>query len=155
MPDRSKVKDATVRMAKYCAYQERSAKEINAKLIELELSQLEEEEVWAYLKKEKYHDEERYVRAIVRGRFNYKSWGKVKLRYYLSKQDISTDLIDRIFDEEIDIKDYTRKVNELVRSKIGLKEKLAFEDKQKIIRSLYQKGFESEIVIDQLNQLIN
>ncbi len=153
MSENSNVKDAIVRMAKYCAYQDRCEKEINDKLFELELTDLEQEQVWLFLKKEKYYNQERYVRAIVRGRFNYKSWGRVKLRYYLVQKEVSSDLIDRIFDEEIKSNDYTEKIDNLIRSKIGLKDHLSFDEKQKIIRSLYQKGYESEIVIHQLNQL--
>lgn len=153
MSESSNVKDAMVRMAKYCAYQDRCEKEINDKLYELELTDIEQEQVWVFLKKEKYFDQERYVRAVVRGRFHYKSWGKIKLRYYLTQKEIPSDLIDKVFDEEIKSKDYTEKIDNLIHSKIGLKNELSFDEKQKVIRSLYQKGYESELVIHQLNQL--
>lgn len=153
MSEKSRVNDAIIRLAKYCAYQDRCKKEIDQKLYDLELSESEKDQVWEYLIKENYHDEERYVRSIVRGRFFYKSWGRVKIRYYLAQQGIDSTIVEDVIQHEIKPKDYHDKIRALVQSKLGLKESLTFEEKQKMIRSLYQKGYESDLVISELENL--
>ena len=99
-------------------------------------------------------DEPRYVRSVVRGRFFYKSWGKIKITHYLKQKDIDDSLIEEVIAKEINEEIYYQKITELVESKWRTtKGENDFEIKQKIIRSLFQKGYDADLVTDVLNDL--
>lgn len=136
-----------VKMAKFCSYQDRCQKEVREKLQELLPNVVDQEDVLNYLLEEKYLDEERYVRSVVRGRFFYKNWGRVKIIHYLKQNEVDSFLVEDVIAEEIKEEVYTEKIEGLVESKLqSTKGKSDFEIKQKILLSLYQKGFETNLV---------
>jgi regulatory protein len=150
----NEAKDVLVKMAKFCAYQDRCKQEVYKKLDDLLPDIVQQDLVIEYLIEEKYLDEPRYVRAVVRGRFIYKHWGKLKIIHYLKQKDIDEALIDEVMAKEIDNETYYQKITELIQSKKqSIKGANDFEIKQKIIRSLFQKGYDASIVTDVLNDL--
>jgi regulatory protein len=152
----SEAKDVLVKMANYCAYQDRCKKEVYNKLDELLPDIVQQDIVIDYLIDEKYLDESRYVRSVVRGRFFYKSWGKIKITHYLKQKDISSQLIEEVIAGEINDKVYFEKIEELISSKWKSTKGVSdFEIKQKITRSLFQKGYDASLVTDVLNNYID
>lgn len=154
--DRNRYNDALVRLVKYCAYQDRCLSEVQSKLYELELSQDESQKIIDYLVTEKYLNEERYLRAIIRGKFFHKNWGKLKVSHFLKVKNVSNTMFDKVWEEQIDPLVYEKSIIELIDKKIRTtKAKSDFELKQKIIQSLYQKGFESFLVEPLVEQVLH
>ncbi len=148
------IKAILVKMAKYCAYQDRCKKEVYIKLDTLLPDIVEQDKIIDYLIDEKYLDEERYVRSIVRGRFYYKSWGKIKIIHYLKQRDIDSDTIEKVIANEIKDSDYYQKVNELVENRLRTTKGINdFEIKQKILKALFLKGYDSGMITDVIDEL--
>ena len=149
-------KEVLVKITKYCAYQDRCKKEVYNKLDTILPDITQQDIIIDYLIKEKYLDEDRYVQSIVRGKFFHKNWGKIKIRHFLHQKNISTFTIEETIAREIKDKDYRTKAYELVASKWKTTQgQNDFEIKQKILSSLYQKGYKSELILDVLHDFIN
>ena len=69
----------------YCNYQERSHKEVRNKLYELGCNTDEVNAHLSDLIEKGVLNEERYAKAIVRGKFNLKQWGRVKILQLLNR----------------------------------------------------------------------
>ena len=140
-------------MYKFCAYRERSHREVRTKLISLGVYGDALEEVLASLISEGYLNEERFARAFARGKFRMKKWGRRKILSGLKQQDISEYAIRKAM-EEIDEEEYAETARELIQKKIDLSNKEdAFEQNQQVVRHLIQKGYEPEIVWQLIKEL--
>ena len=154
MEENKETKAVIIKMAKYCAYQDRCRKEVYNKLYDLLPDIVEQDIVVDYLIKENYLDEVRYTRSIVRGKFFHKHWGKIKIIHFLNQKDIDSYLTEQTIANEITNQDYYQKVADLVKSRFQTtKGANDFEIKQKIIKSLFQKGYDSSIVIEVIDDL--
>ena len=149
-------REVLVKITKYCAYQDRCKKEVYNKLDTILPDITQQDIIIDYLIKEKYLDESRYVRSIVRGKFFHKHWGKIKITHFLHQKDISTSTIEETILREITDKDYRTKAYDLVVSKWKTTQgQNDFEIRKKILSSLYQKGYNSELILDVLQDFIN
>ncbi len=139
------------KLAKYCAYQDRCHWEVENKMREFNLIPEAHEEILIYLIQQNFLNEERFARSFVRGKFNQKSWGRIKIRVELKKRKIPAKMIESSL-REIDEEDYLQTFQNLFeKKKNNLKsERESFKKKAKIRNYLLQKGFESEIIADLL-----
>jgi regulatory protein len=141
-----------IKLGSYCAYQERCLFEVNAFIDKYEISQKEREELIGDLVAQKYLDDLRYAKSVARGKFNFKHWGKAKIKFYLINKGIEESYIRKAL-LEIKKVDYTATCAKLVeskRAKLASKELDEFTEKQTIIASLMQKGFEYDVIKDVL-----
>lgn len=144
-------KEALDKMAKYCAYQERCQFEVRTKLFGTGLSDDEIENIICDLIEQNFLDELRFSKAFVRGKFNLKSWGKIKIKQHLKQKKISEFCIKKSL-SEISKEDYYSKLNELLQKKSKLLHTEGeFTKKKKLARYLIGKGFESEMVWEELS----
>jgi regulatory protein len=137
----------------YCAYQERSHSEVRNKLLELAVYGADLEEAIATLIAEGFLNEERYARSYCRGKFRIKNWGRKKIIQHLKQKQVSEYCIRKGL-EEIDETEYTLVLQKHLQQK---KKELSSEKniwirKQKIVRYLLGKGFEQELIYEQLNE---
>lgn len=141
---------------RYCNYQLRSHKETRNKLYELGSKPQEVEELISELIEKGLLNEELYARAIARGKFRMKQWGKVKIIQQLKLQRVSDYCIKKAL-KEIDPEEYYNTLKKLARKKwTELKsEKLQPIRKNKAYRYLAQKGYESSLINDALNEILN
>jgi len=147
------VKEGKSRGAKYCATQERSQQQLRDKLYDWGLYGDEVEEVIAWLISEDFINEERFAQSYVRGHFNLKKWGRIKIKQGLEQKKISKYCIKKGMDE-IDAKDYQNTIQSLVEKKWEItKESNSYIKKQKTVRYLLQKGFEADLVWEAVNAL--
>ncbi|MBK7225856.1 MAG: RecX family transcriptional regulator [Saprospiraceae bacterium] len=129
-------------MKHYCAYQERCQKEVEEKLRELKVDQDMADEIMLSLIHENFVKEERYAKAIARGKFRINQWGKVKIKMLLRNSRITTNLIELAM-QEIDSIEYQNTIKELYLKKFNtFVKETASVKKQKTIQYLIQKGFE-------------
>ena len=130
------------KMKHYCAYQERCQKEVEEKLRELKVDQDMADEILLSLIHENFVKEERYAKAIARGKFRINQWGKVKIKMLLRNSRITTNLIELAM-QEIDSIEYQNTIKELYLKKFNsFVKETASVKKQKTIQYLIQKGFE-------------
>lgn len=134
------------KMAKYCAYQERSVKEVTDKLKTFEISEKEREEIIHYLIDNKFVNDERFARAFVRGKINQSGWGLNKIRFHLIQKGVSKDIIDEAlqsFDEEA----YRQRLIDILKVKSKtVKAANDFERNRKLAAYAIQRGFEAGLV---------
>jgi len=145
------VKEGKSRGAKYCATQERSQQQVRDKLYDWGLYGDEVEEVIAWLISEDFINEERFAQSYVRGHFRLKKWGRIKIKQGLEQKKISPYCI-KMGMKEIDSEAYQSTIHSLVEKKwSGLKESNLYIKKQKTVRYLLQKGFEADLVWEEVN----
>lgn len=147
------VKEALLKAANYCAYQERCYKEVEEKLAEWGIYGTDAGEILIQLSSQNYLNEERFAKAFAGGKFRIKSWGKVKIRLALKAKGISETNI-RIALNEIDQASYHACLNKLARQMLQTYDDLnPLIAKQKTARSLMAKGFETNLVWEALNNI--
>ena len=147
------IKIAIQQLKNYCALQDRCQWDVIQKMREWNLMQDSWKHVIDILIQEKYVDEERYSRSFCRGKFKIKKWGKRKIINELRKKRISKVSIDKGLDE-IQDNEYEEEFEKQYHKKNSLiKEKNLFERKKKIARFLINKGYEDNLVWNQLSKL--
>lgn len=139
----------------YCRYQERSHKEVKNKLYELGCTTPEVDEYLIKVIEADFLNEERFARAVARGKFRLKQWGRNKIVQQLKQQQVSEFCIKKAL-TEIDEDEYLATAKKLVEKKLReiKSEKNIFIRKQKIYRYLAQKGYESSIINIALNETL-
>lgn len=141
------------KMAKYCAYQERSVKEVTDKLKTFEISEKEREEIIHYLIDNKFVNDERFARAFVRGKINQSGWGLNKIRFHLIQKGVSKDIIDEAlqsFDEEA----YRQRLIDILKVKSKtVKAANDFDRNRKLAAYAMQKGFEAPLVWEVIKEV--
>ena len=137
----------------YCAYQERCHLEVTNKLNKLGVFGDEIDEYVCYLIDENFLSETRFSEAYVRGKFNNNNWGKVKISRELKLRNISDWNISNAL-SQINSEDYSNKLRKLCLKLVELNDKSEFELKNKVVKNLSYKGWEVDLVIKTLNQLI-
>ena len=137
----------------YCAYQERCHLEVTKKLNKLGVFGDDADEYVCYLIDENFLSETRFSEAYVRGKFNNNNWGKIKIIRELKSRNISNWNISNALNQISDI-DYNNKLKKLCEKQIELSDKTKVEMRNKVIKSLSIKGWEIDLIITQINQLI-
>ncbi len=148
------VKQAKLKIANFCSYQERTQQEARDKLYTYGLHRDEVEAIIAELITENFINEERYARTFSGGKFRIKKWGRMKIIMALKQKKLTEYCIQKGL-EEIDESEYLKSIEQLAEKKLGqLKESDTYLIKNKTARFLIGKGYEPQIVWDVLNYLI-
>lgn len=146
------LKDATLKAASYCSYRERTHQELRNKLYEYGLYGDEVEEVIISMITDGFLNEERYAKAYAGGKFRINNWGKVKIKLALTQKKISTYCIQEAL-KEIDDDDYEQKIGVLIEKKANeISDKNGYIFKNKIANYLINKGYETELVWNKINE---
>ncbi|MBC7382143.1 MAG: regulatory protein RecX [Bacteroidia bacterium] len=141
-------KDALIKVAGYCAYQERCHKEVREKLSELGVFGLEADEMLLRLIQDNYVNEERFAKSYAGGKFRVKQWGKQKIKRELKLRNISDYCIRQALNE-IDEDDYLCNINELIQHKYKtVKAVNDMQRKYKTAQYMLAKGYENDPVWD-------
>jgi len=139
----------------YCAYQERCQMDVTQKLNKLGILGDDTEEYISHLIDNNFLNEKRFAKSYARGKFNNNSWGRIKIIRELESRKISHVNINNGL-SELNNKDYIKKLrvltNKIINENIGKpKEKL----KEKIFNRLEYKGWEKELIFEEIDRLIN
>ena len=149
------VKEATLKLMQYCAYRDRSQKEVEDKLSEMRMIPEAKEQIIVQLMQEDFLNEERFARSFVRGKFRIKKWGRIKIKQELKFRGISSPII-KIAMTEINDRDYLKTLYSLAEKKLEiLKEPNKHKFRKKLADHLLQKGYESGLVFEVTADLIN
>lgn len=137
----------------FCAYQERCHLDVTKKLNKLGVFGDNADEYVCYLIDENFLSETRFSEAFVRGKFNNNNWGKNKIIRELKSRNISDWNISNALKQINDL-DYNTKLKKLCVKQVELSDKPKAELRNKVIKSLSLKGWEIDLIINQINQLI-
>lgn len=145
---------AVPKIKQYCAYQERCHVEVRDKLYSYGLIKPEVEEIIYTLITENYLNEERFAIHYAGGKFRMKQWGKNKIKLALKQKQISEYCIKKAL-KVIDETEYEKAFQKLVEQKLRIlkSEKNIFIKKRKLQDFLLQKGFENELIREEINKI--
>ncbi len=139
----------------YCAYQERCHYEVQQKCRELGLYGPAANEAIAALIADNFLNEERFAKAFAGGKFRSKHWGRRKIVMELQQRQVSAYCIKKGL-QEIDEADYRNALQREVAKKFAsLEGEHPIKQRQKTIQYLLQRGFETELIQDALEQIAN
>lgn len=140
---------------RYCAYQERSHKEVVQKLYDLRATKEEIDEVVVHLIEHDFLNEERFARSFARGKHSIKKYGKIRIINELKFRNISAYNIKKAL-EEISDEMYQNTFTELSdRAWHSIPEKNSLKKKKKFCDFLLRKGYESELVYEAWKKYAN
>ena len=134
----------------WCAYQERCISEVQTKIQSFNLSTIEGQRLIHFLIEHNYLNENRYAQSYISGKVNIKKWGRNKIFYELQRKDISKEIIQKSW-KEIDQDVYLSNLKLLINKKFNELGKTDFKTKQKVIKYLLAKGYESNLILDFLD----
>ncbi|MBE5967834.1 MAG: regulatory protein RecX [Lachnospiraceae bacterium] len=107
----------------------------------------------AYVDSYGYLDDERYASLYIRDRKHRKS--KLALKTELNRKGISKDILDSVFEAEYQEEESEDPEIIAIKKAVAKKnvdtEQLTWEEKQKLIASLYRKGFD----LDKINRILS
>lgn len=145
--------EAFVRACRYCAYQERSHREVKTKLFSFGLFPSEVDQLLARLITEGFLNEQRFATAFAGGKFRMQKWGKIKIMHALEAHGVTSRCI-RTALGEIESADYRKTLENLLRKKISsVKGDHPALVKRKAAAFVIGKGFEPTLVWDRLKEL--
>ena len=141
------------KLARYCAYQERSPADVQAKLKALKADPAEFAGYREMLVRDNYLNEERYIKAFVAGHLR-KKWGTTKIKSTLQQKGINAALIKKHLDA-IDAEGYNDTLLHLAQRKLGtLKADTPAQMRVKLMRFVLGKGYESSKVSAVVKKLL-
>ena len=140
------LKNAKLKAARFCAYRERTQREVREKLHGEGVWGQEAESIIAELITDGFINEERFAIAYAGGKFRLKKWGKLKIKQGLEAHGLTSYCVDKAL-ATIEEEDYQSTLQQLMRQKWqSLKEPDPFVRKHKTAQFLMGKGFEPEII---------
>ena len=146
--------EATRKLERYCAYQERCHQEVRQKLKSMHMIPEAIDTIIVHLLKHNYLNEERFAKAFVRGKFRIKKWGKCRLTSELKKKGISKYNLNQAF-KEISEQEYIETFNILAQKKIESLSDINIQNKKKkFIDYLLYRGWESHLDYEKANDLM-
>lgn len=135
------------KILRYCAYQERSLKEVREKLRALDCGWEEIESIIKNLTENGYINEARYANAIAGGKFRQKKWGKRKIVAALKGKNVDSRYIQNAV-EGIEPEEYEKTLKQLLDKKAAtLKAIQPREAKQRLIKYALSKGYEMDVIM--------
>ena len=149
------IDQATLRAKQYCSYQERCHSEVKEKLYSFGLHRNDVDTILSGLIEENYLNEQRFAILYAGGKFRIKQWGRVKIRYSLKQKQVSEYCINKAL-EQFEDDEYGQVLRSLAEKKSQLLrgEKNKYIKKRKLQEHLMQKGFEPDLVRQEVSNLV-
>jgi regulatory protein len=140
-------------MEYYCAYQERCYKEVEEKLYSYAVTVSEKEAILTHLIEQNFVNEERFAQSFVRGKHNYKLWGKNRIINELKYRNISSRIIE-IALKELPETAYLSNFHALAEKNWeNSTERKGPKKTKKFVDFLLRKGYETSLIYEKLREL--
>ena len=137
----------------YCSYQDRCHKEVEQKLNSFTLITALKEKVIVHLIENNFINEERFAQSFVRGKHNYKFWGKNRIVNELKFRNISSRIIT-IALKEIPEETYLENFHRLAEKHWhSISERKGQKKNKKFVDFLLRKGYETSLIYEKLKEL--
>ncbi|SDM92818.1 regulatory protein RecX [Siphonobacter aquaeclarae] len=138
--------DALRQAAHFCAYQERTVREVRDKLHAWEVSEEDADEIIARLQADGYLSDDRFARSFAGGKFRTRQWGKIRIEQEMRRKGIA-DAERKSGIAEIDADEYARTLKSLLDKKAAsLNESDPWKRRQKLARFAMGKGYEADLI---------
>ena len=148
------VEEAKRKLERYCVYQDRCHREVEQKLYEMRMITEACEVIILHLMEHDFLNEERFSKSFARGKFRIKQWGKHRIIRELKQKSISKYNIETAL-KEIDTDEYFTTLHQLTQKKWEtIPEKDIYKKRKKVIDFLMRKGFESNLIYEEINQVM-
>ena len=145
----------------FCSYRERSESEVLLKLRSLKMPAAKTRNAIILLREEGFINDERYARALVRGKWRVNRWGRIKITFELRAKKIPEKLIISAMDE-IDPDEYRLVLRDLIdkkakafrihkKAEINSGETLNL--REKLFNFALGKGYEYDLVSEIIKEL--
>ena len=149
------LKEIYAKMEYYCAYQERCYKEVEEKMYSFSSNQSEKDEILTYLIENNFINEERFAQSFVRGKHNYKFWGKNRIVNELKFRNISSRNIQTAL-KEIPETVYIENFHKLAEKNWeSITAPKGPKKNKKFVDFLLRKGYETNLIYEKLHELDN
>ena len=141
------------KLEKYCSFSERCKSDIIKKLYDWKVNN-HQKEIINHLIENNYINEKRYALLYSMGKFNSRKWGKIKISNHLKKKGIKEKDINESINEIPETKYLDALSNLIIKKSQEIKDSDIYNKKSKIARYLFQKGYESNLIWNQIETLI-
>ena len=141
-------------LQKYCAYQERCKYDVARKMKQLYISDDDFDSFLIPLEEEGFINETRYALSYVRSKFEIKKKWKIKIRSYLVHKKIEKETIESAILQGIEEENYLSVLKDLIEKKKTTLKEDGLVLKIFFFIFLKQKGFESDLVLTLLDEII-
>lgn len=143
-----------MKIAAWCDKAERSHWDVRNKLIDWWIPHVERETLISFLIEKNLLNEERFAKAFAHDKFAFHHWGPKKISYLLKLKGVSERNI-KIALKEIETPDIAQTIRDLIKKKEPQHKGLQlYQKKMKLARFLIGKGFDSQVVWDELERII-
>lgn len=147
------VKEALQKVSRYCIYQDRCHQEVEQKLRDMNMIPEARALIISELIKDDFLNEERFALNYVRGKFNQKGWGRIRLKQELKRRKISEYLINKAI-KQINENEYLDKLSSLASKKFkSLGKDESWSARTKLKNYLIYRGYEHHLIMDEIKNL--
>ncbi|MBI3143622.1 MAG: RecX family transcriptional regulator [Bacteroidetes bacterium] len=138
---------------RFCAYQERCRFDLESKLYGWGLSTKQVGSVCKLLEEEGFINQERFVQAYVKGKFNQLGWGKIKIANALRTKNVEPAIIEKGLNG-LNMLEYESRILQLLQRKQSTLARLPLnEQRRRMYAFALQKGYETDLVSRLLTDL--
>jgi len=141
-----KAAEALAKLQQFCAFRERSVREVTIKLSNWGLAKEETTQIIQRLRESGFINENRFAGSFAGGKFRTRKWGKVKIKAMLAGSLVSEEAIRNAL-EQIPEKEYQQELEQLMIKKLAsLNESDPSKRIGKLVRYATGKGYEADLV---------
>ena len=147
------LEEAKEKLERYCAYQERSHKQVEEQLYKMRMIPEAQEVIITHLIQHNFLNESRFAQAFSRGKFRIKKWGKKRLIRELKFRKISDYNIGVALAQITS--DQYQEILKVLAQKFwnAHPEKPILLRKKKVLDALQYRGWENELIYEQIQRL--
>lgn len=140
---------------RYCSARETSRHDIEHKLKQWGASPDNMENILLSLEKENFINESRFARAAAGDKFRFEKWGRIKIRHFLLQHRIREQVIDEAL-HSIDEEEYRSLIQrEIEKKNDTITSGNIWERKSKLYRFAQSRGYESELAMQIIDQVVS
>lgn len=155
MPRKVGIGEAKQKIGRFCAFRERSPKEVSDKLNSWGLEQDEIEETLNLLLSQNFVDPQRFANAFCNDKFEFNSWGKQKIKMSLHLHRLDSSVLENALESINEIRYFDRLLSLAAKKWESLKNDDELSRKQKTVSYLANKGFEMDLIWKAIHQVSN
>lgn len=139
---------------KYCSIRETCRHDLTRKLRQWGAAADTIAFVLLKLEEEAFIDESRFARAVVHDKFRFEKWGKMKIRNFLLQHHIDETVVSEALRSIDDAEYRTLVFQELKKKNAAILKGSVWERKAKLFRFAQGRGYESDLTLQALDQLL-
>lgn len=133
----------------WCAKCERAESQVAKKLKQWEVAAADAEQIIQCLIDDNFLNEERFIRAFIRDKFEFNKWGRSKIKFEIQQVTKQKALVAQVLEQYLTDDLYKNTLKRIARYKytqLARKETDSYAIKRKMAQYLMSKGFESELI---------